>query len=656
MEEIIHGPRTSNKSFLSSHLDERIPEMKAAAELARAGKLDLAQGIFASYVRSLLKPEKLNRDWLAPYSEERLSKLKKNAESVMDYNFAPCGIHHKFEDHKVDWLSNPTYNNYCEWPWQLSRHAELNRLAEYYTKTGDEAVTDIWLDMISSWLDRAVIPVDGTPGNTTICWRTIEAGIRMEVWTHQIFAFIRSQRLTDEFITRYFASVYEHGHRLRIAHRHGNWLIIEMTGLIRIAELFTFLREADEWREYSLGKLEAELKAQVYPDGFQYELSTEYHGVVDYNYYEISKIYHDMELTPPAFLVESLEKLYNMYPRLVRPDGRLPDLNDGRQMVIKGKMQLASALYPSREDFRYFATDRREGSAPDYLSFAFPYSGAVVMRSSWEPDAIWGYMDCSPFGRGHQHEDKLNVLVSAYGENMLVEAGIFDYDDSETRRYVLSTRGHNTVRIDGMDQNEGSGYVWNDEDINKLAGFKFEVTPDKETAVSSFDKGYGAENLPVKHERKLIFFKNVKGLSPFFAVIDRLTAKDTDTHEYEAIWHLEECELTLSPSMASGAFAGGVGIQLVSSDKDVRITDMKGQYEPYYQGWFPIRPSGPHEHRRIPTPVFKGELSGERRVVTLLYPYKDGKDVIASVSASEAPAALDLTVTLKDGSIIELHE
>ncbi|MBQ9692841.1 MAG: hypothetical protein IJV70_06765, partial [Clostridia bacterium] len=90
--------------------------------------------------------------------------------------------------------------------------------------------------------------------------------------------------------------------------------------------------------------------------------------------------------------------------------------------------------------------------------------------------------------------------------------------------------------------------------------------------------------------------------------------------------------------------------------KEASVIDMMGQYEPYYQGWMPIRPSGPHEHRPVPTPVFVGEIEGSRRTVTVLYPYKDGKNVVASVNACPDVSATAFSVTLTDGTVLSFDE
>ncbi len=116
------------------------------------------------------------------------------------------------------------------------------------------------------------------------------------------------------------------------------------------------------------------------------------------------------------------------------------------------------------------------------------------------------------------------------------------------------------------------------------------------------------------------------------------------------MWHLEECAFSVDGASFTGDFGGGVGLFACASDESLRIVDMKAQHEPYFQGWMPIWKGGPHEHRPIPTPVMQGAFAGARRVVTVLYPYKDGKCPVKAVKASSDPAAADCTLVLADGT------
>ena len=320
-------------------------------------------------------------------------------------------------------------------------------------------------------------------------------------------------------------------------------------------------------------------------------------------------------------------------------------------------MELATKLYPDRADFRWFATCGKEGTPPDYLTYAFPYAGAVVFRSSWDEDAVWGYVDCSPFGRGHQHEDKLNALIFAYGKNMVIEGGCYAYDTSEMRRYVLSTRAHNTILVDGKDQYTRRGWKWNTEDIRVKADFASSFGPDADVVRASYTNGYGRDKVPVQavHTRTAMFFKKVADLPPFFVYVDRLSSPDGTQHTYDSLWHLEKSELKIDGTRFNAYFGGGIGLSAAFSDADAKIVDMKGSHDPY-QGWMPISPPGPHEHRPIPTPVLKGTFTGAKRIVSVFFPYRDGADRLAGVKASADAGATSFALVLKDGAEIALDE
>ena len=650
------GPRTPIKEFFEKHVDTSLPALAGIPARMAAGDVAGAEKIFAAHVRASLLPGKLNKDWLQrKYAGKDLRSLKRRAEEIMDYKLSSCGMPHHFADHKVNWDLNPTFNQYKEWTWQLSRHPFWTTLAEYYTATGDEKAVTVWIDMISSWFDQALVPEKAKPG-ATHCWRTIEAGIRMAGWSRQIAAFAKSPQVTDEFLTRYFISIWEHGWRLRNNSTHGNWLLMELHGLLRITLLYPFLNDAPEWKAYALKLLGEEFSRQVYPDGFQYELATGYHGVVISNYLGVFELYEQLGLEKPEFIRKGLEKMFEVLVRLATPAGGTPSLNDGSNMNVARWCRTAAKLYPQRTDFRWFATEGNEGAPPDYLSTVFPWAGAVVFRNSWAKDAVWGYMDASPFGRGHQHEDKLNFLLNAYGRTLLTEGGNYMYDSSDCRKYVLSTRAHNTIRVDGFDQNRRRTYRWNDDDINVKADVDFSASPTRDIARSAYKDGYGPQQKPATHDRTVLFIKEEPGLAPFFAVIDRLTAPDDRPHSFEIMWHLETCKLTIDGQTFTGDFGEGVGLAAAMSDSSLKITDMKGQHEPYFQGWMPIWVGGPHEHRPIPTPVAQGTFSAERRIVTVLYPYRDGKNVLRGVTADADPKATAFTITLADGTTRTLDE
>ncbi len=645
------GPRTPVAEFFAQHIDTSIPALSGIPAKMEAGDVAGAEKVFADYVRANLRTDDICRNWIERnYTPYLLSNLTARAEAVMDYRLSSCGTAFHFADHKVDWESNPTYNNYKEWTWQLNRHSCFDPLAEYYLKTGDERAVTVWLDMLDAWLDQALVP-EKAGAHETKCWRTIDSGIRIGRWMVQFAAFARSPQVSDAFITRYCISVWEHGRRLRANTTSGNWLFIELVALMHISKAYPFLTDAAAWGDYASRRQREEIDRQVYPDGFQYELTTAYHGCVIRDILEIVNFHRRLGLEPPDSLREKLEKMFEVYTYLCTPGFSTPDLNDGEEVFVPGHLGTARRLFPEREDFRWFATGGQEGTPPDFLSLAMPYAGAVVFRDSWRRDAVWAYLDASPFGYGHQHEDKLNFLLWAYGHPMLIEGGNYLYDTSEMRRYALSTRAHNTIRIDGRDQSQWRTYRWRGEDINRKADLEFSTTPGRDRARAAFTAGYGPQGIPVVHDRTVVFVKDEKGLPPFFVVADRLTAKDGARHAFQAIWHLDSrCYLAIDGATFTGKFDDGVGFFAATSAADACITNRIGQKTPELQGWLPVWDARPHEDIKIPTPVVEGAFTGARRIVTVFCPYRNWRSPIVGVRASDDPADTTFTLLLADGT------
>ena len=123
----------------------------------------------------------------------------------MHHRFVSCRVPYTFGE-QIDWEFNPTYNGYKEWPWQLNRHPEWRSLAQYYLLSGDERAAAEWAAQLTSWAIQAQVP-ENASGYATVCWRTIEAGIRMNGWAYDIHAFLRSPSVSDEIITIFFKSI-----------------------------------------------------------------------------------------------------------------------------------------------------------------------------------------------------------------------------------------------------------------------------------------------------------------------------------------------------------------------------------------------------------------------------------------------------------------
>lgn len=567
-----------------------------------------------------------------------------------------CGYMHEFPGAEVDWESNPTYNQYKEWTWQLSRHHEWRCLGRCYRETNDERYAETFVKFLLSWCKQATCP-ENVSGGATNCWRTIEAGIRMtKNWHYALHAFYKSPAMTDHAICTYYKSIWEHGYRLRNFCTGANWLIMEMTGLLHIGVLYPCFNEAEAWKEYAFKRLVDEIDLQIYPDSFQYELSTGYHGVSLQNYIWSMNICKAMEVDSPKEYIDGLSRLYEMYLKLMQPDGKLPDLNDGGRTSSVAQLKNALAYFPDREDYKYIVSGGKEGTEPSFKSIALPYSGMSVMRTGWGKDDIWFFFESAPFGKGHQHEDKLNVLMFAYGKDVLPDTGNYAYDSSEMRKFVLDTRSHNCAMVDEKSQNRRAKYNWVPEAITKLSDLKWSYSDDVDVSEGVYNEGYGKEFIDVTHKRKVIFFKKgVNSSLPFALICDRLTANDNAPHKYAVSYQMTTHPYEVDKNTVTFDFGDNVTLSLIGSTQPEIISAQK---EPLYMGWrkAPKTDNAEPEHYPAPCVRYVAEGVKEQRFISILYPSNNKKTAIKEIKASEDVSDTKITLIFDNGTSVTLDE
>ena len=656
------GPRLTDARFFTECLDTTLPGLEEVPAAVARGDFALARRLFAAEARASLQPERfltVPREFRGLHFMRPDETVEEAAERILRLELVSCSTPHQFQG-EVDWFLNPTYNQYKEWTWQLSRHPEWAVLAERYRASGDERFAEGFVKLFRSWVRQALVP-EAAPGNATLCWRTIETGIRMGgAWQWALHSFYRSPHFTDDVLVDWYKSVWEHGWRLRHFHWTHNWFIMEMNGLAQVALLYPQFRAAAEWQAYAFAGLVRELQAQVYPDGVQFELSTNYHQVVIRNYEWLWDVYDAYGQPVPAAFGPILERMHRANVRLMMPDGRLPDLNDGRWASVADLVHRAVRRYPDRADFRWAFTSGQQGAPPAETSLAFPYAGWFVLRTGWEPDAVWAFFDGGPFGFAHQHEDKLSLLLHAYGRRLLTEAGNYAYDASAMRQYVLSTRAHNTVRVDGQDQNRRLTFDRDAVDLSQPAPALWQTGPTRDVVEAEYDEGYGpAAERVAAHRRRVVFLKAHPDLGPCLLVVDRLTPHDAARHTYEVLWHLDVGQVEADGLTLGSRDEGQANLTLLAAPPhgaDLSLSVVQGQTEPEWQGWTALA-SFQGQYAAIPTAVYRLSAGGPVRLVTLLYPTPPGATCpVASVAASADPVATSVVLTLTSGATLTLTE
>lgn len=87
----------------------------------------------------------------------------------------------------------------------------------------------------------------------------------------------------------------------------------------------------------------------------------------------------------------------------------------------------------------------------------FPSSGVAVLRQAdddftADPDGTAVSLSFGPYGGGHGHPDKLNLVLYAQGRQWLPDFGSMPYETSDKAEWTAHTVSHNTVVVDGVSQ------------------------------------------------------------------------------------------------------------------------------------------------------------------------------------------------------------
>ena len=670
------GPRMTDAELFEA-LDLDYAGLEAVKAAWTQGKIQDAKGALAAYFRKREKPI-----WFASrWSSRNPERDRERAKVYMDREFRVIGVTHRFgKGNDIDWALNPTggesglpFNP--EWTWQFSRHSFWYRLGSAYHSTGDEAYAREFAYQLSDWIADCPRPLEGRVDAVGSRWRTIETGIRgAGSWPAAFFAFRESPSLDDGTLLKMVKVFAEHAYHLMPESRFkstSNWGTMESNGLFCVGVLFPEFKEAEMWRDTAISRLHGELDKQVYPDGMQIELTSGYHQVSLRNMVQPLRVARLNGIEIPEDYLTKLERMYHFNLYAARPDGRLPGLNDGGRTDVRRYLREGAEFFPERTDFLWMATGGEEGTRPAHDSYPFPYSGYMVMRSGWDLDDLYMLFDVGPYGRSHQHEDKLSLVTYAYGRHHIIDPGNYTYERSKWRSFILTSAAHNTVLVDGMGQGrrgqretyvveEPLPHTWISEPAFDYAagiyedGYRRERERDSamtrrrregsrrdrqeasdSTTARRRREGYRRDreaslDRTVTHRRRVLFVKPQEGMAGYWVVSDLLTPSDDASHRYEALFHLAVSpdSVAADPENHRVLTQNPVGSNFAiwpAPLPGLSGTVLAGQEEPVLRGWQRGPGRGPEKPAPLPVASYTFEATGTARAMYILYPVAEGE-------------------------------
>ncbi len=318
---------------------------------------------------------------------------------------------------------------------------------------------------------------------------------------------------------------------------------------------------------------------------------------------------------PPDELVYARDHLLTTFVHFIQPNATLVQFGDTSNSplhVEAGRMRdwvqsqresgLASAIPEAVDRLDYLASHGKRGVAPDELDRVFDIAGYAAFRSSWDlaaPESVVsGHLTCGRLSKGHAHDDETSFEIFAYGSELLIDSGHYNYNKKEPKRlYEISPPAHNLLVVDGQD---------------------FDRTGDPKIVGSGGLDGSGAPWVQASHQyyRYLGIDQLVRTFGfvkpDAFVVID--SVKSESTHLYEQHFHLHP-GITEVEERASGVRIGrmpeGPSVALVPlyEPDAVRVID----------GWYFVKSNVSASNRDLVYSVDEG-ADAHLGVLILLFP------------------------------------
>lgn len=278
----------------------------------------------------------------------------------------------------------------------------------------------------------------------------------------------------------------------------------------------------------------------------------------------------DLETTAPA--LEALKRVFGIdywqrthvtdsyiYPLYVlsQPVTNSPDMGDSHPpsartiapLLARKKDPTLNWYYEqfphsSITDFLFFG-DSRAVQAPQFsTSRIFHQKGNAVLRGGWgKDDPVLLFRAGANFN--HNHADQGSFLLSAFGEQLITEAGWSDYyKDPYYATYFTQAIGHNTLLVDDNPESQSFPDTRQFAALDSYPRITNAITSDFYDTVTSDLSSVYRDRLK-RYTRTLVFVK-----PHYFVVFDDVVANG-DPAKFEWLLHLpDRARIATSPGLA----------------------------------------------------------------------------------------------------------
>jgi hypothetical protein len=499
-----------------------------------------------------------------------------------------------------------------KWPWEIGRCQHWITLGQAYRLTSDERYAAEIVDQHADFMETNPVGI----GVQYVC--TMDIAIRAFNWAIAFELIRKSAAFDAKVMARAYESLFDVGvfiernleNKYEVTSNH---FLSNVVGLYGLGVVFADLPVGRRWLRECREWLEGEMVVQILPDGADYESSVPYHRLVLELFLSGARL-AEREGTPLSDGYRaSLERMSAFMADVLRPDGLLPqvgDADDGRLHVfteygVWKPQDARHILAPAAMMFDrpgwlaasgdgglweagwwgYDVTATRSApAAREPVARLFEHAGIAVVKDGGSYLIVTnGRVGTNGFGN-HKHNDLLSFEFHADGVPLVVDPGSYVYTSNpEARNLFRGTGYHNTIQIDGTEQNEiRPDYLFRLFETSTVEHLSFEDTADH-VEYRGRHTGYTRLSAPVVHERTLRLLKNRGTL----LIADRLRGSGAHTLR----WHFHVAPGVEAERLETGDLALSTvnGRWLVRVDPALAVEVADAWYSPSYGVRVPCR-------------------------------------------------------------------
>jgi hypothetical protein len=374
-------------------------------------------------------------------------------------------------------------------PFELSRLDFLPILGKAHLLTRDESYRQTAMDLLSHWVQANPVPLGV---NWTIAMEAALRAMSICFLLNLLAPFPPEEHRWLKLVTRSLSEhlLYIEANLEFSTFLSSNHYLSNVVGLYCLSVFLDGPGMAARRQEYRRGVHE-EMTEQIYDDGADYEASTGYQVLVTQLFTTALLLMRTERATRvmPAF-IERLRMMFRFLNSIASRHAELPhvgDCDDGRVELLVDDLE-QMLLFPVVErnslrishllglGQRLFGEGRGEADDAAWYGLtearAIPYpkrfldppkvrpvtvlpNAGIAVLEHQSAELLFFAIPNGIFGKGsHTHNDKLSFVFRVGGKEIFCDSGTGCYTrDVATRNRLRGTAAHNTLLVDGLEQN-----------------------------------------------------------------------------------------------------------------------------------------------------------------------------------------------------------